>query len=239
MTTNFDTTSADANEPGLVERQTHWDGRADQFDRTFTQAPVRTRVLDEISKLLPRERCTALDAGTGTGRAMARLIEGLHPESDIVGCDLSPEMLHQARQLSPRKAKGALSYVYADLTELPFDDNTFDLLVSTFTLHHVPPSQQQAALKEFRRVLRPDGTLIVADQIQPDPPLAVEEMRAAVADTFYPELPRDEAVQLLSTYGEWPLTATQMRQLLYQNGFQAQVTEIHRIVAVASTSHAE
>ncbi|MFD6392252.1 class I SAM-dependent methyltransferase [Nocardia sp. NPDC060259] len=231
MSTEYDTTTED---PGIEAREAHWDRRADGFDSDFTQAPVREQVLDQISRQLPTGRCVALDAGTGSGRTMARLIQGLHPESEIVGCDLSPAMLHQARLHAPRKPRGALSFVYADLCALPFDDGAFDLVVSTFTLHHVPPTQQLAVLAEFRRVLTANGRLILADQVQPDPPLSVEAMRAAVAETFYPHLPHAEAVGLLSTYGEWPLTIGELTDLLEAAEFGCEVTDIHRIVALAT-----
>ncbi|MFD4441027.1 class I SAM-dependent methyltransferase [Nocardia sp. NPDC058519] len=234
MSTEYDTTpTAD---PGIDAREAHWDRRADGFDTDFTHAPVREQVLDQISRQLPTGPCTALDAGTGSGRTMARLIQGLHPESDIVGCDLSPAMLHQARIHAPHKARGSLSFVYADLCALPFDDGGFDLVVSTFTLHHVPPTQQLAVLRELRRVLGEDGMLILADQIQPDPPLSVAAMRAAVAETFYPHLPHAEAVGLLSTYGEWPLTVGELTDLLEVAGFGCEVTDIHRIVALATAT---
>ncbi|MFC9659496.1 class I SAM-dependent methyltransferase [Nocardia sp. NPDC127606] len=117
---------------------------------------------------------------------------------------------------------------------MPFDDDAFDLIVSTFTLHHVPPTQQLVVLAEFRRVLAEDGRLILADQIQPDPLLSVEAMRAAVAETFYPRLPDADAVGLLSTYGEWPLTIGELTDLLGSAGFGCEVTDIHRIVGLAT-----
>ncbi|MEV6062334.1 class I SAM-dependent methyltransferase [Nocardia asteroides] len=236
MSTEYDTHTED---PGIEAREAHWDRRADGFDSDFTQAPVREQVLNQISRQLPTGRCVALDAGTGSGRTMARLIQDLHPESEIVGCDLSPAMLHQARLHAPRKPRGALAFVYADLCALPFDDGAFDLVVSTFTLHHVPPTQQLAVLREFRRVVAADGRLILADQIQPDPPLSVEAMRAAVAETFYPHLPHAEAVGLLSTYGEWPLTVGELTDLLEAAGFGCEVTDIDRIVALATATPGE
>ncbi len=104
MSTEYDTTpTAD---PGIEAREAHWDRRANGFDTDFTQAPVREQVLDQISRQLPTEPCTALDAGIGSGRTMARLIQGLHPESDIVGCTSHQRCCTKPGSTHPTKRAG-------------------------------------------------------------------------------------------------------------------------------------
>lgn len=94
-----------------------------------------------------------LDAGCGTGRTSARLAAG---GAEVVGFDVSPEMLRRARERVP----GA-SFLAADLAEpLPFDDDAFDLVVASLVIHYlqdwVPP------LRELRRVLRPGGAFVLS-----------------------------------------------------------------------------
>ena len=64
----------------------------------------------------------ALDLGTGTG-AGAREIRKRFADADVVGADLSAEMLAEARNLAPE-----ITFVQADASDLPFDDESFDLV---------------------------------------------------------------------------------------------------------------
>jgi ubiquinone/menaquinone biosynthesis C-methylase UbiE len=227
------TAGADSHEPALAHRRRHWDRRSATYDCDFVQAPIRVRVLDEIFRDLPHNRLAALDAGTGTGRTLARLVAHVAPGSQIVGSDLSDGMLAQARSTVTPRYDVQLNFVKADNADLPFRTGTFDLIVSTFTLHHVPPSQQLTVLTEFRRLLADDGSLILADQIQPEPALGPESMRDAVARTFYPHLGREEALSRLSKFGEWPLQAEELRSILLSAGFASEITVLDPIVAVA------
>jgi ubiquinone/menaquinone biosynthesis C-methylase UbiE len=221
-----------APEPALDHRRAHWDRRAETYELDYVRAPIRVRVLDEIFRDLPRTRRTALDAGTGTGRTLARLVAHLPPGSDIVGSDVSEGMLAQARATVVPGEQTSLTFVGADNADLPFPAGKFDLILSTFTLHHVPPTQQLTVLTEFRRVLADRGQLILADQIQPDPPFDADSMREAVTDAFYPHLAHDQAMARLSEFGEWPLQVTELNSLLLAAGFRSKVTVLHPIVAV-------
>lgn len=95
-----------------------------------------------------------LDAGCGTGRLLGPLQElGLR----VVGADLSPAMIAEARSSLP----GAELHV-ADLAELPFDDASFDGVVAWYSLIHHDASSLHAALAELARVARDDGRLLTA-----------------------------------------------------------------------------
>ena len=65
-----------------------------------------------------------LDLGTGTG-AVARLVAARFPEAEIVGADLSAEMIDQARRLTD---SARVTYQVADAQKLPFADGSFDLV---------------------------------------------------------------------------------------------------------------
>jgi ubiquinone/menaquinone biosynthesis C-methylase UbiE len=100
----------------------------------------------------PRRR--VLDVGCGTGQLAVRIRRELR-ETRIVGCDFSAGMLRQARARARRAP-----WVQGDAGRLPFRDGTFDAIVCTEAFHWFP--DRQAALAEFRRVLRPDGRLLLA-----------------------------------------------------------------------------
>jgi ubiquinone/menaquinone biosynthesis C-methylase UbiE len=88
----------------------------------------------------------------------------------VVGVDLVPELLAQAARRSPP----AVEYLEADAGALPFADASFDLVCSARTLHHV--ARPERVLAEMNRVLRPDGTMLVVDQLAPGDPLAAIEL---------------------------------------------------------------
>lgn len=90
-----------------------------------------------------------LDIGCGTG-AMAK---DLQQYGNVIGCDLRHTALEYCRKRSLSEL------VQGDITNLPFQDHSFDLIVALDILEHVP--DDAAALKELRRVLKPNGRLVV------------------------------------------------------------------------------
>lgn len=112
----------------------------------------------------PRGDERALDVGTGTGPlalALAPLVR------EVVGLDLVPEMLVHAR----RAAEGFsnVTFVEGDIAHLPFDTESFDLVATARTIHHV--KWPEVALDELTRVCRLGGRLLVVDQIASVDPL--------------------------------------------------------------------
>ncbi len=95
----------------------------------------------------------ALDAGCGTGRHAAALVER---GAEVLGVDQSPEMLAVARAQVP-----TATFVEGDLERLPAESDRFDLAVASLTLCHLP--DPTTAVAELGRVLRPGGTLVITD----------------------------------------------------------------------------
>jgi ubiquinone/menaquinone biosynthesis C-methylase UbiE len=121
-------------------------------------------------RTLAAERCArVLDVGCGTGRLAARLrampgvqsLAGTASVRLVVGVDFSAGMLAQARtRLAPDDGSATAVLVRGDATRLPLADAAFDAAVSTEAFHWFP--DQDAALAEIRRVLRPGGRLLLA-----------------------------------------------------------------------------
>ena len=100
-----------------------------------------------------------LELGTGSGANAAALL-GRYPSVRLVVTDVDPEMLNAAqRRLGLYGDR--VSMQRADAMTLPFDDASFDTVVSLLMLHHV--GDWRAALAEVARVLRPGGYLIGYD----------------------------------------------------------------------------
>jgi SAM-dependent methyltransferase len=110
-----------------------------------------------------------LDAGAGTGGfafAVSPLVR------DVVAVDLVPEMLDAGRARAADFPN--VTFVEGDVTQLPFEDGTFDLAASVRTLHHV--LRPELVVSELARVIGFRGHVLVVDQIAPVDPLAALEL---------------------------------------------------------------
>jgi SAM-dependent methyltransferase len=130
--------------------------RPDSFD------PIKA-ALD----LLPSPPGRALDVGTGTGGA-AFTIAARFPEAEVVGVDLSKEMVKRARSKIVGPLAGRLSFQQADASSLPFPAEDFDLV----THSNMIPFFDEAA-----RVLRPGGHAIFAFSSGAETPIYVPPSR--------------------------------------------------------------
>ena len=100
-----------------------------------------------------------LDAGCGTGDLL-RLLADLVPDGSAVGIDLSETMVTEARRRT-HDGSPNLSFQMGDVQALSFDDGTFDRVMATQLLLHVPDPQR--ALAEMHRVLVPGGLISVRE----------------------------------------------------------------------------
>lgn len=107
-----------------------------------------------------------LDVGCGTGEVTMRAKARTGPTGSVVGIDPAPEMIAVARQKALR-AGVDVDYRVATAEALPFAAATFDVVVSSLMMHHLPEDLKPRALAEIRRVLKPGGRLVVVDFKRP------------------------------------------------------------------------
>jgi len=133
-----------------------FDEVASAYDRTndllsFYQSRLWRRVLR--SEVAPKAPMRILDIAAGTGTSsMALLAEGV----EVVAADFSKGMLAEGKKRYPE-----LEFVFADAMKLPFEDASFDVVTMSFGLRNV--ADHKVALKEFYRVLKPTGRLVICE----------------------------------------------------------------------------
>lgn len=103
-----------------------------------------------------------LDCGCGTGPMISLLYEK-DKSKHYVGLDLTPKMIEVARS---KKLKGT-EWVVGDCENLPFEDESFDVIICTNSFHHYPNPQN--FFDSAKRVLRPGGRLVLQDYTAPAP----------------------------------------------------------------------
>jgi len=106
-----------------------------------------------------------LDVGCGTGYLSRLVARSVGPNGMVIGIDPSESMVRYGSQ---KTASIANCEFQVGATEaLPFPGDHFDVVVSSLVLHHLPEDLRLRALEEMRRVLRPSGTLLVAEARNP------------------------------------------------------------------------
>ena len=141
---------------------------------------------------------SVIDIGSGPGFLAADLAAATGPDGRVLGVDLSPQMVARA---TARRTADWLDYQVADATQLPCDDDSFDVMVSTQVAEYVP--DVTAFCAEAARVMKPGGRgMIIAtdwDAIvwhSEDPDRMARVMQAFAPHCDDPRLPRTLGRQL-------------------------------------------
>lgn len=122
--------------------------------------PIVTRErLREVLVPQPGERI--LEIGPGTGYYTFDLAEWVGPAGTVEIFDLQQEFLDHVMRGAAERGVGSIVPTRGDATALPYSDDAVDAVVLTAVLGEIP--DRAAALREIRRVLRPDGRLVVGE----------------------------------------------------------------------------
>jgi len=117
-----------------------------------------------------------LDVGTGKGRLPIRIAQE-NPNLEVYGVDISSKAI-EAAEIQTRSAKlpGKIPrFQVGDISSLAFEDDYFDLVLSTYSLHHWP--SPLAGLNEIHRVLKPKGQAWIYDHWADPTPEAMAGIR--------------------------------------------------------------
>lgn len=140
------------------QQRRYWDKHAETYDRGMRFA--ERRILRDTRDWVCRQASgRTLEVAIGTGLNLARY----RPKTKITGVELSWQMLQYARRRAADMRADA-EMVQGSAAHLPFTDASFDTVLCTLSLCSIPDDRQ--AIDEMKRVLRPDGKLILADHVE-------------------------------------------------------------------------
>ena len=124
----------------------------------------RTRSLHQgtlqLAKLRPGE--TILDVGCGTGKLIFAAEKVIGLEGTAVGLDVEAGMIAQAKT-NAAKTHSHATFAVASITQIPYPDNSFAVVTSSLVYHHLAQAEKVAGLQEIKRVLQPNGRLLIVD----------------------------------------------------------------------------
>ncbi|WP_279339496.1 class I SAM-dependent methyltransferase [Sphaerisporangium perillae] len=119
----------------------------------------------DIAHLQPSEE--VLDIGCGTGTMAVAAKRRVGESGHVVGIDPSAQLLAGARRKAARQGL-TIDFRLAGVEELDFPDDSFDVAMGTFMIHHLPDDVIRRGLAELGRVLRPGGRLLLIDFKRPE-----------------------------------------------------------------------
>lgn len=181
--------------------------------------------IEIAGRIDPSSIKTALEIGCGTGRVTSHLRNVLPESSRLIASDVSEDMLDVARE----KLKGLnVDWKIIDAQQLPFDDNSLDLVVCAFAYMLVPDKQK--AFGEAFRVLRPGGSFLLSTWDKLENNEASYVFRKIVKEYFGDTLP--ETYKLPFSMHDPALLETQLKQI----GFLSTKVEVVKKFLVCSTA---
>jgi ubiquinone/menaquinone biosynthesis C-methylase UbiE len=130
--------------------------------RFFVEAPHPLITRDRLRQILePESGERVLEIGPGTGYYTLDLAEWVGPDGAVEIFDIQQEMLDHTMERARERGISNLHPTLGDARSLPYDDDSFDAVALTTVLGEIP--DQDAALREINRVLKPGGRLVVGE----------------------------------------------------------------------------
>jgi len=121
----------------------------------FYLQPDRIAFYEEVLVFVPRKKRPILDVGCGNGVFLKKIVERDHGDvTNLVGVDYTRSAISSARKIVPE-----VRFVQANATDLPFENDTFEVVIMMEILEHL--KNWKKALSEALRVLVPGGQIII------------------------------------------------------------------------------
>ena len=123
------------------------------------------QVMLDMAGLKPGSR--VLDVGCGPGSLALKAKERVGSEGVVAGIDASAEMIEVAQEKAQR-AGVEIDFRLEAVEKLPFADQSFDAVLSSLMMHHLPDDLKRQGLAEIQRILKPGGCLVIMDFKRPE-----------------------------------------------------------------------
>lgn len=175
------------------------------------QTQDKTHLQQIMNSLEIRPGMRILDLGTGMG-FLAFPIAETNPDAIIVGLDIVETALICNRQKAQEEQLDNLSFVSYDGVHFPFEDGSFDLVITRYALHHFPDIQDTFA--EIARVLKEQGQFFLSD------PTPNREDTDGFVDA-YMQMKKDGHIKFYTCH-EWQQLGSAVG-LLYQSDFETDI----------------
>lgn len=155
------------------------------------------------------------DIGIGTGNLGAKFL----PNHKVIGVDQSEKMLKKCKEKHP-----TIETRNGHFLALPLLDQSVDAIVSSYALHHLPDEEKLLALKEMKRVLKPNGQIGIVDLMFQD-----EIHRKNVLNQFRKA---GNQIAVDSIEDEYYANQSLLVEWLKQNGYKVEAIQINRILGL-------
>lgn len=157
--------------------------------------PRYRELMDNMFHYIPEDFSPKriLDLGCGTGNLTAEILKRF-PEAEIYALDISEEILNESRKRFA--AQPNVQYIRADFREMHLPPGSFDLILSSIAIHHIPDPEKEILYRDIYQALCPAGIFILADQT-----------RGSTEDIYQKHIARwkEEAFNLGSTQEDWDM----------------------------------
>lgn len=172
--------------------------QAQNFESGRMQFSNREYLGYMVSKIAPDFTDSVLEVAAGTcacGRAIAPHVR------NVVCLDMTSEMLAVGKAQAEREELTNMTFVSGDSVELPFPENSFDIVLSRLAFHHFPDASQP--FSEMARVLKPGGKLVMIDMEAAEEPLrkTEDEIEKLRDPSHIRNLSRREMLDLFTAQG--------------------------------------
>src|SRR6266568_4459935 len=156
---------------------------------TFGREQAFRQRIADLARLQPGE--IVLDVGCGTGTLAMIARQRVGETGRVSGIDPSRQMIARARRKVER-AGLTIDFQIGVIEQLSFPDQSLDVVLSIFMMHHLPDDLKRQGLAEIVRVLKPEGRLLVVDMKGPagpwksriaDQPALMKEMGFSQVET--------------------------------------------------------
>jgi tRNA (cmo5U34)-methyltransferase len=168
-------------------------GWAQRYLRERDDLPHRMEAFLALMELVPAAPRRVLDLGTGDGYTLG-FVRGVHPDVEGVGVDFSAEMLGRARERFAGDA--GVEIVEHDLDHRLPPLGRFDLVVSSFAIHHCVDERKRALYGEVFDLLEPGGRFLNLEHVDSPTAALHEEFLAAIGKSLAEDDPSNKLLDV-------------------------------------------